>query len=240
MPSARAPLALILVALGTAGAPGRAAGQEGAAPSVGAVAAALRGPGTPEVESLDPPRPLGGGRFMAVAAVARSLSSQPRVILAVVSDSAGSARVHGSVVLPTPRIAAELYSIEVQDRGVSDYDGDGAIEAMVQLVYYDPAEPAVGATAHYRYYVVDFSGPSPRVAANVEFATDPQAEVLPHREGTVSLSDLNGDGHADIVVRGQNCDEGPGNPERICRPFITRYLWDRASDGWAGPRRRGR
>ncbi len=199
-----------------------------------AVARQLRSAAMPEIEILAAAAEGPGGRFVVTAARSRELSGAAVTAHACAADSTAAAITVRCVVLPTPRVEANLFAFagDTVRQTVRDFTGDGRADAVIVLSYTGPPEPAVGSTAYSKAYAVVFE-PAPRVILTIDVALDPGASAIPHRTGRLFVEDVNGDGHVDLVVRGQNCQAEPNAEDARCRDYERRWLYRPAARTWA-------
>ena len=212
-----------------------------------AVAAALRTAAAPEIEFIAPARPLGDGRYAAVAARARAIMAAAVTVHACVAappapDSAGGWRAT-CIPLPTPGIDRNLFAASVDTAAgwhAGDLDHDGALELLIRLGYDGVPERAVGSTGYGKGYAIELA-PRMRVALVIDAGIAPGSSFAAIREGDVRLEDTNGDGHADLVLEGRTCADRDAREADRCRPIRRVWTWT-AARGWvagsAAPARR--
>lgn len=201
-----------------------------------AVATFLRAAATPEIEFVAAARPLGDGRWAAIAARSRSMEGAPVTVLAcVAADSAGAWRT-ACVTLLTPRIDATLFAAQLDEGGwqAGDLDNDGAMELLAGVSYTTRPQPAVGPDNLTRYYAIE-TAPRLRVALTIDAGSAPGSSFAPIRRGQVRAADTNGDGHGDLVLEGRSCADRDALQEDRCRPVRRVYLWN-ATRGWVAGR----
>jgi hypothetical protein len=197
-----------------------------------AVAAALRTAAAPEIEFVAAARPLGDGRYAAIAARARRMEGAPVTVLAcVATDSAGTWHT-ACVTLLTPRIDANLFAAQLDSGGwqAGDLDNDGATELLVGVSYTTRPQPAVGPDTYTKYYAIELA-PRPRVARTIDAGTEPGSSFIPIRRGRVRVADSNGDGHGDLVLEGRSCADRDALEQNDCRPVRTVWTWS-TTRGW--------
>lgn len=204
-----------------------------------AVARFLRGSAALDIEIIGPARPLGQGANVvwAVRPGARR-GAGATVHACVVSDSAGAPAV-SCIVLPTPRIDSSPFAAQLAERREGDLDGDVQPEALASITWNGPEQAVVGADAWTSVFAIA-PGPRLRLVANVALDINPGSSFVPHVTAEFELVDVNGDGHPDIVIEGERCDQAPDTGDARCRDFARRYLWNARTDGWAAPAAGGR
>lgn len=203
--------------------------QRVSAAIVRSVTGAARGA---DVFLLDEPREVSEGLWFALAGRAAGRAA-PTLHACTVEDP--SAPRVSCAPLATPGVARNEEPFEADSVRVSDFDGDGALEIMVQVSYSSAAAGREGSD-FVRLFIVNVD-PRTRVAFALETRryTESSSRTVTQEW---SFADENGDGHNDIVVEQTTCVETEAGEG--CAPSRTAtWLWRRATDSWvaAAPRR---
>lgn len=195
---------------------------------------------------------LGDGRFVAVVQrTDRAFPASPTLLVVVASELDGQAQIEHVAELPTDGVYVSPNpdcGLTVMGRELRDIDNDGELELSIAVSYCSQPACPTGYTS-YSYLAVYDLTPAPRLAVMVERAIHPESDVLPKRTRRTRWSDVNRDGHADLIIEGEDCqflssESRPANATAAslgCRTFeddiccVDRrevVLYDPSSDLW--------
>lgn len=181
----------------------------------------LRTDRIPPVELWGEPIAVADDRYVRIGGRSRGKGRRFTVLVCLGAEERRSVEC---VTVLTRRAEQGIDSAGISVWDVGDLDWDGEIEVMIELRYEVPSRSCCAGSV--QYLVIDVE-PRIRVAANVGL-TD--LDVSPE----ITLEDDDGDGHPNIVLRGEDFrgmeGEGPG------RPYKRRYLMERAHRLVAGAR----
>lgn len=217
-------------------APGRAQNPAVLADSL--ISERIRNARAPFIELRDEAQPFGEGRYFNLAVRAAGPDGPGAQLLACVVRVEPRPSSPTCVRVPTPGIDPEVSPPLLSTVGVevADFDDDGEPEARFEVSYSGPLPRGMGGgeTNEYtRFYVFDAT-PAPHLAASVLLASTRHESGRTTMQSDVELTDVNGDGHLDIVVTGEICSTAlPGEERGRCRPVRRQLLWSRRTDGWS-------
>ncbi|MDP3273608.1 MAG: hypothetical protein Q8Q09_00330 [Deltaproteobacteria bacterium] len=240
--------------------------RSGRAPTMGSVLAALRTQVASSASFVAQGgfSALGEGRYVAVVMQTDpAYPRSPRLAVVTVSENAAAPQIEGLAYVPTENVWQARDSngctLTVNGRQVRDLDQDGEKELSLAITFCSQPTCPTGFVT-YGYLAVFDLTPTPRLVAMVERSVVPQApETLTSRGRTTRWRDVNGDGHADLIVSGEDCEPQVGeDPESLVSRGCTRareaeggdvggpwcclsrtetVLYDPATDAWREGRR---
>jgi len=173
-------------------------------------------------------RPLAGGRFYTLVARSATEDSPYAVLLCQGTVHAESTAV-ACLALQTSGRPAGLSDDDGTQFTVTDgdFDRDGEPELNVFLGY--GRQSYTGAMEHNQFYVVDLV-PGLRAAASAYIFLRNGIGYEPE----LTFEDFNGDGHPDIEVRAQACQQPREEGALVgCQPIVRRLLWNARTSSWA-------
>lgn len=227
--------------------------RTGAEPARAALRAALAvsfGQGNP-VDVEGSVHALGDGRFVVTARSREypgDTSEQTYHQVALVSQGPSGVQVESWATIPTIQLAPhpQCYDAGVVGVDVRDFDHDGELEVAVTLSYCGPMRPALGLVRYREVAVID-PDPTARVAASWLTRVSEDACTVETRALDFRWIDEDHDGHPDLRVTGEVCNEDPDGGRvdpncvdplnqdtaaRHCHGFREVFRYSAATDGW--------
>ena len=153
-------------------------------------------------------------------------------------------RVQAPVCIAVPLLGldpqATVDMIDVSDFDIDDLDQDGEPEATMEVRYTGalPRGFSGGETDEHTRLLVFDATPALHLALSEPIRLQSYTSRSRNLEAEVEFTDVNGDGHTDIVLSGRSC--APRTPGEGCQPLRRQLLWTRATDAWRAPRRASR
>lgn len=152
---------------------------------------------------------LGDGRFVSVVQRAdRGNRKSPVLLVVIASENAGEAQLEGVAEVPTYGVWHESSGngclLSVNGRELRDLDNDGELELSLAIRFCSQPTCPMGFNEYEYLAVVDLS-PSPSVSVMVQRSMVPQSMSQGRRTLRSRWRDTNADGHADLVIEGEDC-----------------------------------
>ncbi len=150
---------------------------------------------------------LGDGRFVAVVRrTDRANPVSPVILVVVASELDGRAQLEAIAEVPTKLVAESQTTcmLTVRGRELRDFDNDGELELALSVSYCGPVSCPFGHRTFESLVVFDLS-PIPSIAVMVQRHYSGDAADVGRRALRTRWTDVNNDGHGDIVVVGEDC-----------------------------------
>ncbi|MDP3273609.1 MAG: hypothetical protein Q8Q09_00335 [Deltaproteobacteria bacterium] len=186
--------------------------RSGRAPTMASVLAALRAQVASSARFVAQGglSALGEGRYVAVIEQTDpAYPRSPRLAVVTVSENASAAQIEGLAYVPTEGVwqahGDDGCALTLEGRQVRDLDQDGELEISLAVRFCSQSSCPIGFTT-YGYLAVFDLVPVPRLVAMVERSLTPTlANAWATRRRRTQWRDVNGDGHADLIVSGEDC-----------------------------------